>query len=93
MELVKKILDLLISFFQSKKATTEQENRVADDAEVAVTEKVRATSNAKAVESIEKAQEALKQSQKRHEQQYKRRSTDVEKTQEEKDDEQFNSDW
>lgn len=89
MELVKKILDLLIMFFGSKKATTEQENRVADDAEVAVTEKVRANENVVANQATQRAQEALKTSQEKHKQQQKAAQK---KTQEQQDDEQFGSD-
>lgn len=89
MDLVKKILDLLIAFFGSKKATTEQENRVADDAEVAVTEKVRANENVIANQATQKAQEALKTSQEKHKQE---RHAAQKKTQEEQDDEQFGVD-
>lgn len=89
MDLIKKILDIILAFFSSKKATTEQENRVADDAETAVTEKIRANENAIARQATQISQDALKKSQEKHKQEQK---VAQKKTQEQQDDEQFGSD-
>lgn len=51
MELLKKLLDLLTSWFQNKTAKTKEEITLADKTEEATVEKIRATANAKALET------------------------------------------
>jgi len=51
MELLKKLLDLLTSWFQNKTAKTKEEITLADKTEEATVEKIKATANAIAVDN------------------------------------------
>lgn len=51
MELLKKLLDLLTSWFQNKTANTKEEITLADKTEEATVQKIKATANAMAVDN------------------------------------------
>jgi predicted phage-related endonuclease len=51
MELLKKLLDLVKSWFENKTAKTKEDITLADKTEEATVEKIRATANAKALEN------------------------------------------
>ena len=88
MEFVKSIINLLISFFQNKTANTKKEVALADAKEEAVVEKIRANSNAHAVQQHEATQDALQELEIKHQEERKhaKESPDA-------DDQQFNSSW
>lgn len=59
MELLKSILTLITSFFQSKTAKSKEEVTLADKTEEATVEKIRASENAKVVQQQQETQKAL----------------------------------
>jgi len=61
MELLKALLALITSFFQSKTAKSKEEISLADKTEEAVVEKMRATQNAEALAQQQKIDQSLAQ--------------------------------
>jgi len=86
-EIVKKILDFLTSFFRNSTAKKVEEVKLAEKTEEAVVEKIRATSNAQVIQQQEKTQEALEEVIK------KQQKAKPKKRNKKTDDEQFGSDW
>jgi hypothetical protein len=84
MELFKKLLDLLISFFNRSTVVKKEELKLADAQEVAIVETVKATSNARAVQQQVKIQEAIEKVREIHKEERKKDETF---------DEQFGKDW
>ena len=68
MELVKAILALITSFFQSKTSETVKEVKIADAVETAVVQKIAAAENAVAVQQTVKTNEALEKVDVKHKQ-------------------------
>jgi hypothetical protein len=61
MEYVKLIIALITSFFQNSTQKKKEELKVADAVEVAVVEKIRATSNANVIQQQSKIEEKLEE--------------------------------
>jgi hypothetical protein len=87
MDLFKKILELIISFFNKKTVDTQLELHKEVEEEQAVVQQIRADENAQALVQQEKTQEALAEVQEKQKKERKKKRS--KKT----DDEQFGSEW
>lgn len=84
MELVKKLLELIISFFKRDVAKAESQQTLADAKEELAVKTIEAESSKEAMEAINTANNALAESQRKHEED-KKSNVD--------DSNQFGSDW
>jgi CO dehydrogenase/acetyl-CoA synthase alpha subunit len=87
MDLFKKILELIISFFNKKTVDAQLELHKEVEEEQAVVQQIRADENAQALVQQEKTQEALAEVQEKQKKERKKKRS--KKT----DDEQFGSEW
>jgi hypothetical protein len=88
MELVKALIALLTSFFQSKTVGTVEDIKIADARETAVVSKIAAAENAVAVQQTVKTKEALSKIEVKHKQEREDAKQDPNA-----DANQFTKDW
>lgn len=88
MEIIKSIINLLLSFFQHKHQVAKNESDLAAKTEEAVVEKIRASENAAAVQQRQRTDEALVKLDQKH-----KEERDEAKADPKADDNQFGSTW
>lgn len=90
MELIKSIIDLIISFFNNSTVKKKEEIGLADAKENAVINEIKASTNAKAIDQVNTTQQALNHSYDQHREEIEENQH---KTIDEKIEDRFGSDW